>query len=331
MLTFFLILLGLLAFSSGFSSQIIKSRTSEFNKTIDLRDYEALEKFAQRVGISETYELLKIKFPNNDPQAHDFAHVVGIAAYNKEGMAGISKCDTSYNYGCMHGFMEAFLAENGIDQISEVENACISLGTLHAPSCLHGIGHGVMIDSGYVLQEALEDCHRLQASSQLYCFDGVFMERIVQSMQAPEKKFKVTQETLDYPCNEIAYTYRSQCWRNQATVWVQFYSGESRNAGQRCLMIEPEFRPICVESVGLNIAMTGPKDEDYVARSCAFIGQNVVADECVVGVMKELMFENKSVALAGNLCKYTSVSARAACQQLFEQLKKDNEMRFSIK
>ena len=284
--------------------------------------------FSAKVGIAKTYELIKARFPNNDPAAHDFAHVIGIAAYQKEGLGGLSYCDTAFNYGCMHGFMESFVAQNGIGEIAQIENACIALGQLHAPSCLHGIGHGVMIDSGYVLEKALDDCHRLQNASKLYCFDGVFMERIVQSMQAPEKKFTIAFETLDYPCNEVAYIYKSQCWRNQVTVWFQFYGGESRNAGQRCLQIESEFMPICTESVGLNVAMRNPKSADEAAAACAFIPGGIVADGCVIGVLKELMFENRPGVFASQLCEFVSVSAEADCNRLLLQLQEENRKRF---
>lgn len=328
LLLIFAILLVLFFASSYLSKALQKSAADEFNRMVLDRDYRGLEKFTHRIGIDKSYGLLKEKFPGNEPQGHDFAHVIGIAAYQKEKTAGLLHCDSAYNYGCFHGYMESFVAQNGIDKIPQVENACISLGTLHAPSCLHGIGHGAMIDAGYVLGKALESCHLLQNSSQTYCFDGVFMERIVQSMRSPEKKFPITLETLDYPCSEVAYLYKSQCWRNQVTVWFSFYGGESRNSGQRCLMVEPEFRSICLESVGLNIAMLGPRDVNFAVRGCAFIPEDIVSDECVIGVLKELMFENKSLDVAEGLCGFVSASTRTGCQQLYGQLKNDNQMRF---
>lgn len=324
----FVVLLVLLFVSSALANYFTKSSLETFQKLVAAKDYQGLEKFTKQNGVNKTYDLVKKRFPNNDPSAHDFAHVVGIVAYQVDGMDGLSHCDTAYNYGCFHGFMESFVAQNGIEQIPQIESACFGLGDLHAPSCLHGIGHGVMIDSGYDLAKGLKGCHLLQNQSQIYCFDGVFMERIVQSMQAPEKRFLPTEATLDYPCGEVAYIYKSQCWRNQVTVWFSFFGGESRNAGQRCLRIEAEFVPMCLESVGLNIAMQAPKSADAVAGACAFIPENIVADSCVIGVVKELMFENKSPELAASLCNYVSVSSRDGCHLLFGQLKEDSKMRF---
>lgn len=325
---FFGVLILLFLVSSSASNYINGSKVSKFNEIIGAKDYKAMEAFTKSEGISQTYQLLKLKFPNNNPEAHDFAHVIGIAAYQKEKMPGISECDSAFNYGCMHGFMESFLAQNSIKQLPQIENACITLGNLHAPSCLHGIGHGVMIDSGYVLDKALGNCHLLQNSSQLYCFDGVFMERIVQSMQAPEKKFPVTLETLDFPCREVAYIYKSQCWRNQVTSWIIFFRGDTRAAGARCLLVEPEFAQICFESVGLNVAMTAPKSGSDVASLCAFLPGGAVADDCLIGVLKETMFEGKSRELARSLCDYIGPYGKQNCVQLFDGLNQDYKVRF---
>ena len=300
----------------------------KLNSIIAAKNFKEFEKLVKRQGTEKSYSLLKKAFAQNEPQAHDFAHIVGNAAYDQKKMQGISVCDSAFNYGCLHGFMEAFLVVNDISNVGVVEKACEDLGNLHSPSCLHGIGHGVMIENSYEVGKALNDCHLLAQTSQSYCFDGVFMERIVGSMLDDAAKIKLSEETIDSPCREIAYIYKAMCWRNQVNAWLIYFRADTKAAGGRCLMVEPDFYDICFESVGLNIAMNMPDTAKQVADLCAFLPGGGVADTCVIGTMKELMFEGKSVDLAKSLCTVVSPAYMQFCFGIYSELDSQYQNRF---
>lgn len=292
------------------------------------RDFQKFEKFSRQIGPSKTYELLKNHYPNNEVDAHDFAHIIGLVAYEKEGNGGMRLCDTAYNYGCSHGFIEGFLLKKGIDAVGEIEQSCLELGLVHTPSCLHGIGHGLLINSSYQLESALTDCDRLKESSRIYCWDGAFMERVVGSMQTEQSRQKATTETLNKPCDSIAEIYKQQCWRNQVTVWFDFYKQDTQKILSQCTKIEKEYQQICFESVGLINVMNAKEDIGRLVASCAVTGDFLI-DSCLIGELKELLFEGKNPQIAQSLCGYVSEQNSQSCHHLYEQLFGESQMRFS--
>lgn len=295
-------------------------------------DTQAFTKLTQEIGPQKAYDLLKIKFPKNDADAHDFAHIIGIVAHDSGGIKGLSVCDTAYNYGCYHGFIEVFIAKNGIGKVAGIEEGCIALGTVHAPSCLHGIGHGVMVDASYKLDTALENCSILKTTSQIYCWDGVFMERIVGSMLAADKRPVITEATLGEPCNSVQIVYKEQCWRNQVSAWLPFFAGNTKDVGKQCSLIEDQYQKTCFESLGLLVTITVGENAPALISSCQVLANpptgGQVSDDCLIGAMKELLFEGKNPLLSQTLCNSVSSQNRPYCLQVYSDHLSQSQARF---
>lgn len=291
-------------------------------------DFQKFNKFAKENGAELSYQILKKQFPNNEPAAHDFAHVVGLVAYEQKGPQGLSICDTSYNYGCSHGFIEGFIIKKGVEALGEIETSCISLGQIHAPSCLHGIGHGLMINSSYNIDPALKDCDRLQESSKIYCWDGAFMEKVIGSMRAQTDQPKVTAQNLDEPCKSIAKIYQNQCYRNQVTVWLSFFNNDSKKVIDHCNEQEKEFQQTCTESIGLVNTMNFQDNTGRLIDSCSN-SKGKLTDECLMGEMKELLFEGKFPQIAQSLCGYVSDKNSQECTNQFNLHYSQYQQRFS--
>ena len=128
-------------------------------------DFQKFEDWAKEAGAEKAYAALKSHFTKNEPQAHEFTHIVGNAAVEQLDIDGIKICDNLYNYGCFHGFMQVYLKKHGVASVKNMEEVCRGLGEVHAPSCLHGIGHGLMMEAYYDLSEALDNCQILNNSS----------------------------------------------------------------------------------------------------------------------------------------------------------------------
>lgn len=297
------------------------------DQIIKSNDTKAFTKLTQELSPQIAYELIKQKFPNNDTGTHNFAHIIGIVAHDQKGMAGLKICDTAYNYGCYHGFIEAFIAKNTVAKVSQIEDGCISLGPVHAPSCLHGIGHGVMVDASYNLGTALENCAVLKQSSQIYCWDGVFMERIVGSMLTDQNKSTMTKETLRKPCDSVSITYQEQCWRNQVSAWLPFFQGNTKEVQEQCSLIESRYQKICFESLGLLVTITVGENTNQIINSCTSAGGQI-SDDCLVGTIKELLFEGKNPAIAQGLCNSVSPQNQSYCQQIYADHLAQSQARF---
>lgn len=296
----------------------------------DQEDYQTFQSFAYNVSVKQAYQELKTRYAQNEPKAHDFAHVVGIVSYKKSGVAGLSICDPAYNYGCYHGFIESFLQDKGVEKVFEVEKSCQGLGMIHSPSCLHGIGHGLAINASYNLRQALTDCDRLEESSQTYCWDGVFMENIVGSMLGRDQKPKIVQSELKEPCARLDKKYREQCFRNQVRLWFSFFAGNTKKIAEECATLEREYQKTCFESMGLIIVSTSPNDQEKIIASCQ-VETAEASDNCLLGAVKELMFEGKPPQIAQNLCFVTSEKTRQECFFLFQELEKESRERFEKK
>lgn len=306
-----------------------KSSDIDIDKVFSDKTYEEFKKIAQDFGVEYAYRLLKERFPNNETAAHDFAHVVGLVAYGKMDSAELSVCDTSFNYGCFHGFIEGFLIKKGTLAIKETESHCQSLGYIHMPSCIHGIGHGLMAYESYDLKKALSDCDNLEQSIRLYCWDGVFMERINASMQDPAKRAQIIDENnIKEPCQSISLIYKAQCWRNQVSAWFNFFGNNPQKVLAACYSIEKKFQEICFESVGLtNVMLTGDDITKLKGYCSSSSGQ--IIDNCIIGELKEILFEGKSPELARGLCNFASSQGKNDCNATFQDHYNQYRARFN--
>lgn len=302
--------------------------TKRVDQIFVANDTQAFTKLTQELGPQKAYELVKIKFPANDTDAHDFAHIIGIVAHDQKGITNLKICDTAYNYGCYHGFIEAFIAKNTVAKVPGIEDGCIALGPVHAPSCLHGIGHGVMVDASYKLDTALENCSILKPTSQIYCWDGVFMERIVGSMLTVKDRPVITKNTLRQPCDSVKIVYREQCWRNQVSAWFQFFGASTKEVGGQCSLIEPQYQKTCFESLGLLTTITVGENRPALISACQVLAQNLISDDCLIGAIKELLFEGKNPSVAQTLCNSVSSQNRPYCLQVYNDHLAQSQARF---
>lgn len=318
----------LLFFLSFFGLQKKNSSDIESNPQVLQASFVDYQNYAYTYGVENAYKFLKSAYKNNETSAHDYAHVIGIVAFSQKGVLGLSVCDTSYNYGCYHGFIETFIAKNGISKINLIEDACIDLGNVHAPSCLHGIGHGVMALESYNLNPALSDCLKLKNASQIYCWDGVFMERISASMQNKNEAKIINENNLNEPCDSLDQIYQKQCYRNQVSAWLNYFHQDSQKVGRQCGMLGSEYWQICSESLGNLITISsGQFDISYFTNSCQ-TNNNQVTNYCLVGVLAELMFEGKSPEIVYQICNYTTFDFKNNCFNRFYLLLGDYQMRF---
>lgn len=307
-----------------------KLQTDTAFKFFQNEDYNGFESWAKINGADTAYGVLKDYFKSSEPKAHDFAHIIGFVAVSESGIDGINVCDNLYNYGCYHGFMQIYLRENGISAVVQMEASCLKLGQASAPSCLHGIGHGLMMETSYVLDDALKNCEVLNVQNRTYCFDGVFMERIAGSMLPDEKKLKVTDENLFEPCKQVDNKYGKECWRNQVAIWFTYFLQDTAKVGAYCASLAREYWQTCFESLGFLLVQYKPANLTHLDSYCQIV--NLEAhDYCILGEVKELLFEGKDVELAYNLCALVREASRQSCLSNYQAMYEEYQQRFSVR
>lgn len=313
-----LLIISALIFWAGLYLRTTINSKFNLNEAIfQNENYIEFEDFAKKNGVKKAYLVLKEKYPNNDVAAHNFAHIVGYEALRQEGILGLGICDTSYNYGCHHGFVEVYLKQFGIESVKDIENTCQKLGPVHAPSCIHGIGHGVMVVDAYEIKKALADCDLLNKPSRLYCWDGAFMERITSSMLGDNFKLEIDNSNIDEPCVSVEEIYKEQCFRNQVTVWYSFYQNSVGEVASRCSLTRDSYQKTCFESIGLLNVIAAAGDLQRIINNCLVLNTDAL-DFCFIGSLKEYLFEGKSPQIANSFCGYVSLKYRGECQYVFD-------------
>ena len=115
---------------------------------------------------------------------HAIGHAVGKLLFEREGALAIESCGDAFDWGCLHevvGFMQEALGPDSLDQAAE---QCRSLnGKRRVGQCIHGLGHGLVYETGYELgkiNEVMKVCDKFSPERPipwtLSCHGGAMME-----------------------------------------------------------------------------------------------------------------------------------------------------------
>jgi len=192
---------------------------------------------------------------------HSLAHVVGRATARYIGMDGEAflRCPTSFDYGCVHGFLEISLAESAspADAIAEVCESLPDKPAIGKPNCYHGSGHGVMMHASYNLDEALAICDQLPDS--YACWGGVFMEN-------------------------------SSGYNRILALYPEHNSFDAHDLLAPCSVVDEKYRTACFRVHILYLGRALQYDLDAVIATC--LGAGDYTEDCVIGFGWHILFED---------------------------------------
>ena len=137
-------------------------------------------------------------------------------------------CPTSCSYGCSHGVLEEYAALQGRDLSDEdLLSAC---NEDSPPSCPHGIGHLLLVQTGNRIDESIAQCHKLKNRGEtiFQCVSGVFMENstpvnlIQHGLVAPPMPKSVSRiPELEETCRGYRGIDAVACWQELAPPVLQ--------------------------------------------------------------------------------------------------------------
>ena len=154
-----------------------------------------LETVLQAEGTEQALTVLE-QVTAQDPEAlreaHPLVHHVGQRSFARYGTAplALSHCRDVFWSGCYHGVLQAFLSSLPTVEQQHILPLCptsetVSTYSFQRYNCLHGLGHGLIIQFRYDLLKSLAFCDALPGSwDRESCYGGVFMENIVTFQQA---------------------------------------------------------------------------------------------------------------------------------------------------
>jgi hypothetical protein len=272
-----------------------------------------LHLFQQRMQTDSTVE----------SDCHRIAHTIGsasLARFHGDVAQAFARGDSTCWSGYYHGILERSFAGAGTPArfLAIARNVCSGTALRQnmwlTYQCVHGLGHGLMIQSGYNLPFSLKICDRLRGSwDQTSCTGGVFMENVAagQTSAYGVKSPWLKDDDLVYPCNVVAQRHKLYCYWMLTSRVLQANGYDWRATAKVCAGVERDWVDECFQSYGRDADGSTRQDAAQVLELCALAGK--YERECVYGAARDMTANYSSGAQAAGLCNAAASRYRRYC------------------
>ena len=255
-----------------------------------------------------------------EADCHRIAHTIGAASleYYDGSVAqalahGRSTCWSGY----YHGVVEHAFLGTPIDKLAaKARSICVGddirrTGYI-AYQCVHGLGHGLMIHTGYDLPTSLRVCDQLATDwDQTSCHAGVFMENVSSSYGVKSRWLK--DDDLIYPCNVVKEKHKLYCYL-MVTSRILAANGFSwEKTVKTCGESEPAWVATCFQSLGRDASGNTRQNASQILSVCRLAGKQ--ERECIYGAARDIVSNDAGPKRAVALCDGAPVSARGYCYE----------------
>jgi hypothetical protein len=269
----------------------------------------ALALFDQRRAVDKTVS----------SDCHRIAHMIGSAAlayFHGSVAQAYSHGSASCASGYFHGILER--AFNGVGSyrglIRVARTLCRGAGVRRRGfldyQCTHGLGHGLMIQTGYDLPTALAICGQLQTRwDEVSCTGGAFMENgsTVYGMRSPWLR----DADPIYPCNNVKPRNRASCYLRVTTQILHTNRFDWPNTAARCRALPERWRLYCFRSYGRDAANAVAGKVGSVLRLCRIAGNG--NGDCLYGAARSIADRDANANLTAALCRETEPAQSPSC------------------
>jgi mono/diheme cytochrome c family protein len=292
--------------------------------TADFRCFEqAFANISYKDGPKAALDLFdqKIKTPGPiESDCHRIAHAIGGGALShykgnvgQAFVAGRPSCTSGY----YHGILErAFLGIHEKDLGAASRRFCsgpqVRSSEFIAYQCVHGLGHGLMIYTGYDLPLSLHTCDKLSTQwDAISCTGGVFMENYQSSYGTVSKWLKGND--LLYPCDAVGKRYKYYCYDMVTARILPKVGYNWATASKVCRRSEKGWVDICFQSLGRDASGFTRLNPKEILKICQNPNAGKMATECVYSAAKDMTYTDVSPRRAKGLCNTAPVSMRGYC------------------
>jgi mono/diheme cytochrome c family protein len=253
-----------------------------------------------------------------ESDCHRIAHAIGAGALShyhgnvgQAFVAGRPSCTSGY----YHGILErAFL---GVDQSklgAAARKFCSSKEVRQsdfiAYQCVHGLGHGLMIYTGYDLPLSLHTCDKLSNGwDATGCTGGVFMENYQSSYGITSQWLK--KKDLIYPCDSVSEKYKYYCYDLVTARILPKVNYNWKKASAWCRKSEKAWVKICFQSMGRDASGYTRLNPVEILNICRN-GKNM-ASECIYAAAKDMTYTDVSPRRAKVLCNTAPAKSKDYC------------------
>lgn len=252
---------------------------------------------------------------------HRIAHMIGSAAFAKyDGNVartfalGSATCASGY----YHGILErAFVGVNTKSKLVDVARDLCSGSGIRRYSfldyqCQHGLGHGLMIQTGYDLPLALSTCARLATRwDDVVCTGGAFMENVTTRFGF-RSQWLADDDPL-YPCARIALRNRRGCYLRAAVRVIAFNKSDFAKAATTCGTLATNWARACFRGYGRDAVNEARYAPAKIISLCRLADDN--QDDCLYGAARTVADGAgiDGVRRAAKLCRLAPEGDRDSC------------------
>jgi hypothetical protein len=250
---------------------------------------------------------------------HRIAHIIGSASllFFKGNVAqtyahGSASCTSGYYHGILERAFTNVFSERAL--IREARKLCRGAGVRRRGfldyQCDHGLGHGLMIQTGYDLPMALAVCRGLQTRwDEVSCAGGAFMENgsTLYGFRSPWLK---NDDPL-YPCQRVLLRNRGSCYLRVTTQILRTNHFDFEQTVQECRSLQSRWRLYCFRSYGRDAEhYVGGKIKSTL-RLCRLTGG--WEGQCLYGAARTLADRDGKTSLASRLCRAADRRHQPGC------------------
>ena len=245
--------------------------------------------------------------PTVAADCHRIAHRMGSAALSRfkdkvapAFIAGTAVCASGY----YHGIIERAFLGQPTDKLAIVARQLCSDPKITeqrflAYQCIHGLGHGLMIYTGYDLPGSLRTCDDLRTGfDRVSCSGGVFMENFNSSYGVTSKYLRKNDPI--YPCNSVAERHKLYCYLLVTANILRVENYDQAKTADACRRSERQWVKTCFESFGRDVSGIAGKSASKALASCRLAKQN--EGDCLYGVAREIVNADADANRGGRFC-----------------------------
>ena len=282
---------------------------------------QAFANVAFREGPKVAMRLLERRSAKPGPiesDCHRITHAIGAGALEhfdgdpgKALAAGSVFCASGY----YHGILERSLIGKPREAIGHItqticsDESIVRSDFIHY-QCVHGLGHGLMIYTGYELPESLQYCDGLDTEwRRESCRGGVFMENSQSSYGTTSRWLK--SDDLLYPCDWVAAKHKYQCYLIQLAHIGPTVGFNWKKVAATCRQAEDDYVEVCFQSMGREISGQVRHRSGDILAACHTAA--AMERECVYGAARDVTYNDAGPRRAKVLCDSAPETLRAYC------------------
>ena len=251
---------------------------------------------------------------------HLIAHSIGAGSYVRYGEPGkafvaAGQLAMTCSSGFYHGVLQRALhgvQSGGLTGVARrlCSSPVVKKNYFVLSQCVHGLGHGLMIYTGYDLPRSLKTCHRLMTSfDQLTCTGGVFMENFTTSMSIRSPWLKASDPL--FPCNVVAKRDKLYCYLQVTSHLLDVTGGNWQQTVRWCRRVETGFVVLCFQSLGRDISGRTLQNPSEIVRLCALAGN--MDRECIYGAARDITNMDANAKRSAPFCGSVPLGIRTYC------------------